>query len=78
MAGLGQSWMAGGGPGDDENSYIYVSTGNGSYARTGSGSPAYGDSLLKLSPTGTQIIDVFTRGTRQPLVARTAILAQAA
>jgi hypothetical protein len=58
--GLGAIWMAGGGPGDDENSYIYVSTGNGSYARTGTGSPAFGNSLLKLSPTGTQVIDAFT------------------
>jgi hypothetical protein len=48
-------WQAGAGPASDANGNIYVSTGNGTY----DGVTNYGDSTVKLSPTGA-ILDWFT------------------
>src|SRR5262249_21269734 len=56
----GSIWMSGGGPAADANGNIYVSTGNGTFAPTGSGSPGFGDSVLKLSPKGGLVTDSFT------------------
>jgi hypothetical protein len=53
--GAGGVWMGSGGPIADANGNIYVSTGNGPY----DGSTAWGDSILKFSPT-LQLLDHFT------------------
>ena len=58
--GLGAVWMGGAGPAADASANIYFSTGNGTFAVTGSLSPAYGDSVLKLSNGGTTVADYFT------------------
>lgn len=51
----GGIWGAGAGPAVDANGNIYVSLGNGTY----DGSKNWGDSTVKLSPTGS-ILDWFT------------------
>ena len=56
----GGIWMGGGGPAVDSAGNIYLSTGNGTFAATGSGSPAYGDSVLRLDPTTLSVADYFT------------------
>ena len=59
--GLGGVWMSGGGPAADGSGNVYVSTGNGTFAVSGSGSPAYGDSVLKLAPAPSLTVgDSFT------------------
>jgi hypothetical protein len=59
--GAGGIWMGSGGPVEDPNGYVYVSTGNGPW-NPGQGS--YADSILKFSPTPVkgmlQIADYFT------------------
>jgi hypothetical protein len=52
---LGGIWLSGAGPAADASGNIYVSTGNGNY----DGVTNYGDSAVKLSPTGS-ILDWFT------------------
>ena len=52
---LGGIWQGGAGPAVDASGNIYVSTGNGTY----DGSSNWGDSAVKLSPTGS-ILDWFT------------------
>jgi hypothetical protein len=51
----GGVWMAGAGPAADANGNVYVSTGNGTY----NGVQNFGDTALKLSPTGS-VLDWFT------------------
>jgi hypothetical protein len=51
----GGIWLAGAGPAADASGNIYVSTGNGTY----DGVTNYGDTSVKLSPTGS-ILDWFT------------------
>jgi hypothetical protein len=51
----GGVWGAGAGPAADASGNIYVSTGNGTFDGTGN----FGDSAVKLSPTGA-ILDWFT------------------
>ncbi len=51
----GAVWQGGAGPAADASGNIYFSTGNGIYDGTGN----FGDSTLKLSPTGS-ILDWFT------------------
>jgi hypothetical protein len=51
----GGIWLAGAGPAADAGGNVYVSLGNGTY----DGSTNYGDSAVKLSPTGS-ILDWFT------------------
>src|SRR5262249_3512120 len=59
--GLAAVWMSGGGPAADANGNIYFSTGNGTFAQTGAQSPAYGDTILKLSSTANPtVLDSFT------------------
>jgi hypothetical protein len=59
--GAGGIWMGSGGPVEDPNGYVYVSTGNGPW-NPGQGS--YADSILKFSPTPVggmlQVADSFT------------------
>jgi hypothetical protein len=58
---LGGIWMGGGGPAADGAGNIYVSAGNGTFDVTGSSSPAYGDSVVRLDPTtGLNVADYFT------------------
>jgi hypothetical protein len=56
----GGIWMGGGAPAVDENGYLYFSTGNGTFDVTGSLSPGYGDSILKLNPNDQSVTDYFT------------------
>jgi len=51
----GGIWLGGAGPAADANGNVYVSLGNGSY----DGNNNFGDSAVKLSPTGS-ILDWFT------------------
>lgn len=53
--GAGGIWMGGGGPVADDAGNVYVSTGDGPW----DGTSAYGDSILKFSPT-LQLQDYFT------------------
>jgi len=55
----GAVWMSGGAPAADVNGNIYVVTGNGTFVPTGDGSPAYGDSVLKLR-ADLSVVDSFT------------------
>jgi hypothetical protein len=57
---LGGVWESGDGPATDDSSNIYVITGNGTFDGTTDGD--YGDSYLKLTPSGTNLIvaDYFT------------------
>jgi hypothetical protein len=56
----GGVWMAGGAPAVDDNGYLYLATGNGSFDVSGSLSPGYGDSILKLNPSDQSVADYFT------------------
>jgi len=57
-AGGASIWQSGGGPAADANGNIYFNTGNGGFdANSGGGD--YGDSVVKLSSTGT-VLDYFT------------------
>jgi hypothetical protein len=59
--GRGALWMSGGAPAADVNGNVYIATGNGTFALTGSGSPGYGDSVLMLTPSGgLNVTDFFT------------------
>ena len=51
-------WQSGMGPGADSAGNIYFSTANGTFSAD-TGGTEYGDSFLKLSPTGT-VLDYFT------------------
>ncbi len=59
--GAGGIWMGSGGPVEDANGYVYVSTGNGPWNPT---QGAYADSILKFNPTPVsgmlQVADYFT------------------
>lgn len=58
----GGIWQAGGGPSTDSQGNIYALTGNGGF-NANTGGHSYGDSLLKLSPSGTgalSVADYFT------------------
>jgi hypothetical protein len=64
----GAIWMTGAAPSVDDQGYIYLSTGDGTFAPTGDGSPGYGTSVLKLDPTtGLTIVDSFTPWNQQDL-----------
>ena len=52
-------WQANGGPSADEFGNIYVVTGNGTFDTNNTNRKNYGDSIVKLSPTGT-VLDFFT------------------
>jgi hypothetical protein len=66
--GLGAIWMGGAAPSADANGNIYFSTGNGTFAPTGNGSPGYGDSVLKLNPaSGLNVVDSFTPWNQEDL-----------
>jgi hypothetical protein len=65
--GLGGIWMGGGGPAADADGNIYLSTGNGTFNPTGLGSPAYGDSILKIAPGPALIADFFSPYNQQEL-----------
>jgi hypothetical protein len=54
----GGIWSSGGGLGADSNGNIYFNTGNGDFTAN-TGGKDYGDSVVKLSPTGT-VVDYFT------------------
>ena len=56
----GGIWMAGGAPAVDANGNLYLATGNGTFDTTSSLAPAYGDSIVKLSPTDLSVTDYFT------------------
>ncbi len=59
--GAGGIWMGSGGPVEDPNGYVYVSTGNGPWNPTRG---SYADSILKFNPTPVsgmlQVADSFT------------------
>ena len=48
MGKQGAIWQSGRGPAVDADGYVYVASGNGDW----NGVHAFGDSILKLSPTG--------------------------
>src|SRR5262249_3268297 len=50
----GGVWSSGGGLGVDSSGNIYFTTGNGTFSADGGGRE-YGDSIVKLGPTGTVI-----------------------
>ena len=52
----GGIWMSGGAPAIDKDNNIYVLTGNGAYDGMGS----FGDSFVKLSTPGLNVVDWFT------------------
>jgi fibronectin type 3 domain-containing protein len=54
----GGVWSSGGGLGADSTGNIYFTTGNGGFTAN-TGGKDYGDSVVKLSPTGT-VVDYFT------------------
>ena len=54
----GGVWSSGGGLGADSSGNIYFNTGNGDFT-VNTGGRDYGDSVVKLGPTGT-VIDYFT------------------
>ena len=57
----GSIWMGGGAPAADADGNIYISTGNGTFSLTDATSPAYSDSILKLSSSGgLNVLDFFT------------------
>jgi hypothetical protein len=56
----GGIWMAGGAPAVDENGNLYLATGNGTFDVTGSLSPGYGDSIIKLNSSDLSLADYFT------------------
>jgi hypothetical protein len=56
----GGIWMAGGAPAVDDSGNLYLATGNGTFDVTGSLSPAYGDSIIKLNPSDQSVADYFT------------------
>lgn len=62
IAGRGGIWMGGGGLAVDANNNLYFSTGDGDFnAFNGSGGTEYGDSILKLSTSGSlAVADYFT------------------
>jgi hypothetical protein len=55
----GGLWQANGGPAADASGNIYFITGNGSFDTSDNNRVNYGDSFIKMSPTGT-IVDFFT------------------
>jgi hypothetical protein len=56
-ASAGGVWMGGGGPAQDSNGYIYITTGNGPW----DGQTAWGDSIIKFSNDGKlTMVDYFT------------------
>jgi hypothetical protein len=55
----GGIWMAGGAPAVDASGNLYLAIGNGTFAVSGSESPGYGDSIVKLDPN-LQVTDSFT------------------
>jgi hypothetical protein len=57
--GRGAIWQAGGGPAADDDGNLYVVTGNGTFDANTSGRADYGDSVIKLSPSGA-VLDYFT------------------
>jgi hypothetical protein len=56
----GGIWMSGGAPAVDGSGNLYLATGNGTFDVTGTLSPAYGDSILKLAPGDISVTDYFT------------------
>jgi hypothetical protein len=52
----GGIWMSGGAPAIDKDNNLYVLTGNGAFDGTGS----FGDSFVKLSTPGLNVVDYFT------------------
>ena len=58
----GAIWQSGRGPAVDADGYVYVASGNGDW----NGVDAFGDSILKLSPTGI-LQDYFTPADQQTL-----------
>ena len=54
----GGIWSSGGGLGADSSGNIYFNTGNGDF-NVNTGGRDYGDSVVKLSPSGT-VVDYFT------------------
>jgi chitodextrinase len=54
----GGVWSSGGGLGSDSSGNIYFTTGNGDFT-VNTGGKDYGDSVVKLGPTGT-VVDYFT------------------
>jgi len=52
----GGIWMSGGAPAIDKDNNLYVLTGNGAFDGTGS----FGDSFVKLSTPGLNVMDYFT------------------
>jgi len=68
--GLGGVWMSGGGLAADGDGSVYLSTGNGTFDVTGSQTPAYGDSVLRLSTDdGVTVADFFTPWNQDVLAA---------
>lgn len=57
--GEGGIWAADTGPAADSSGNIFLATGNGSF-NAASGGRNYGDSVLKLDPSGLSILDYFT------------------
>jgi Bacterial Ig-like domain (group 2) len=55
----GAIWAAGGAPAVDASGNVFVVTGNGTFDATAGGID-YGDTVLKLDPTGLNILDWFT------------------
>jgi len=52
-------WQSGGGPAADANHYKYLSTANGTFD-VNQGGNDYGDTVLKLAPNGSAVLDYFT------------------
>ena len=59
----GGIWMSGGAPAIDKDNNLYVLTGNGAFDGAGS----YGDSFVKLSTPGLNVVDYFTPFNEQDM-----------
>jgi chitodextrinase len=67
MGTLGAIWQAGAGPAVDANGNIWVEIANGDFD-TGPGTRLnYGDSVVKLNPAGTAVLDFFTPSNQDAL-----------
>src|SRR6185295_7343030 len=61
----GAIWNAGAGPAADANGNVYLLTGNGTFdtTLTAGGFPVnsnFGNSIVKIAPSGTSVVDYFT------------------
>jgi hypothetical protein len=64
----GGVWLSGAGPRIDASGNVYISTGNGAFNANTGGGKNYGDSVVKLSPTGG-VLDYFAPFDQSTLAA---------